>query len=196
MGRDPRGTGLSLAGHLHANSTAAIGSAPWHTQRTPQGSRARSHGPSAPRSAWRSVLGSRCCTVSGEAECLRGCFLSSVSFGIWLRPGGSSQIRTNIAMKQFLLARRKKRLIRLIEGLACAFASNWQNQDMSCCAWWAASGLLLGQGALKTGAWGSSCREHRESSPQPRVPHRLHQPQEAEQHCGGSSHANSPERTP
>lgn len=182
------------------NSTAAIGSAPWHTQRTPQGSRARSPRPSAPRSARRSILGSRCCTVSGEAECLRGRFLSSVSFGIQLRPGGSSQIRTNIAMKQFLLARKKKRLMRLIEGSACAFASNWQNQDMSRCAQWAASGLLLGASPLKAGAWGSSSREHGESSTQPRapseVPPRFHKPREAEQHCRCSSHVKSPERTP
>ena len=102
-------------------------------------------GPSGPRLAQQSFLGSRCYTLflgrlSDYLGCLGGCFLSSVSFGIQLRPGGSSQISTNIAMKQFPLG-RKKRLIRLIEGSACAFVNNWQNQDISLAVF---SGQLLG----------------------------------------------------
>lgn len=97
-------------------------------------------------------------------------------------------------------SKEKKRLIRLIEGSACVFTSNWQNQDLSCCIQWAASGLLLGASPLKAGACGSSSREHGGPSTQSQAPsevsHRFHKPQEAEQHCGCSCHVNSPERTP
>lgn len=114
----------------------------------------------------QSFLGSRCDTLFlGRLEVIilcRGLFLVKCELG---KSGGSSQIRANMAMKQFPLGRGwGKRLIWLTEGSACAFSSNWQKQDMSCCVQWAASWFLLSVSHLNPSAWESSRREHCEPS--------------------------------
>lgn len=109
----------------------------------------------------QSFLGSRCYTLFlGRLEVIilfRRLFLVKCEFG---NSGGSSQIRTNMAMKQFPLGGEKKRLIRLTKGSAYAFSSNWQKQDMSCCVQWAASWFLLSASQLNPSVWERSRREH------------------------------------
>lgn len=147
MGRDPpyaRATWPSTSTQMPLLQSIPLpGICPEHDQGEAMPSSPLALG--VPRPAPQSFLGSRCYTLFlgsllGVIVLFRGCCLSSVSLGIQLRPGGSSQIRTNMAMKQFPSG-EKKRLIRFTKGSACAFSSNWQKQDISLTAF---SGQLLG----------------------------------------------------